>query len=130
MKCDEFLARVRERGEFYSQDEAQKITEDVLGVLATRISPGEVDDLASQLPMPLGQLLTEAKRERAESFGVEEFYHQVAERTGARPRTAQWDASAVLTTVADAISGGELNHVISELPSGYAALFGKADLAD
>lgn len=130
MRCDEFLARVRERGEFHSQDEAQKITEDVLGVLARRISPGEVDDLASQLPRPLGQSLTEAKRERAENFGIEEFYHRVAERTGARPRTAQWDASAVLTTVADVISGGELNQVISQLPSSYAALFGKADLAD
>ncbi|MGW0086492.1 DUF2267 domain-containing protein [Streptomyces sp. NPDC003393] len=130
MKCDEFLARVRERGEFYSQDEAQKITEDVLGVLAKRIGPDEVDDLASELPMPLGRTLTDAKRERAETFGIEEFYHRVAERTGARPRTAQWDASAVLTTVADVVSGGELNQVISRLPSGYAPLFGKADHTD
>ncbi len=78
----------------------------------------------------LGQSLTDAKRERAESFGVEEFYHRVAERTGAHPRTAQWDAGAVLTTVADAVSGGELNQVVGRLPSGYATLFGKADLAD
>jgi uncharacterized protein (DUF2267 family) len=130
MKCDEFLARVRERGEFYSQDEAQKITEDVLGVLAKRIGPDEVDDLASELPMPLGRTLTDAKRERAETFGIEEFYHRVAERTGTRPRTAQWDASAVLTTVADVVSGGELNQVISRLPSGYAPLFGKAGHTD
>ncbi|MFF3342766.1 hypothetical protein [Streptomyces flavidovirens] len=30
----------------------------------------------------------------------------------------------------DAISGGEFNEIISELPSGYAALFGKPDLSD
>ena len=53
----------------------------------------------------------------------------MAERTGARPRTAEWDAGAVLTTVADTASGDELNQVIRQLPSGYAALFGKADLA-
>ncbi|MET7572155.1 DUF2267 domain-containing protein [Streptomyces sp. NPDC005492] len=130
MKYDEFLARVRERGEYTGQDEAAKVTEEVLSVLAGRISPGEVDDLASQLPGPLEQVLTDAERHQAESYGIEEFYRRIGERTGARPRTAVWDASAVLTTVADAVSGGELNQVISQLPSGYAVLFGKADLAD
>jgi uncharacterized protein (DUF2267 family) len=61
---------------------------------------------------------------------VEEFCRRVAERTGARPRTAQWDASAVLSTLADAVSPGELNQIISQLPSGYAVLFGKPDLSD
>ncbi|MEV0976457.1 DUF2267 domain-containing protein [Streptomyces sp. NPDC049915] len=129
MRYDEFLARVRERGEYDSQDEAAEVTEGVLSVLAQRISPGEVDDLGSQLPGPLGQTLAAAKPQQAESFGIEEFFRRVAEKTGARPRTAEWDASAVLTAVADAVSGGELNQVISQLPSGYAVLFGKADLA-
>jgi uncharacterized protein (DUF2267 family) len=66
---------------------------------------------------------------RTESYGVEEFRHRVADRVGARTHTAQWDASAVLTTLADAVSGGEVNHLISQLPSGYAALFGKLDLS-
>ena len=129
MQHHEFLAHVRELGEYTSQDEAAKVTDAVLSVLAQRISPGEVDDLASQLPAPLGQALAQAKQAQAESFGIEEFYRRVAERTGARPRTAQWDASAVLTTLAGAVSGGELNQIISQLPSGYALLFGKADLA-
>jgi hypothetical protein len=30
---------------------------------------------------------------------------------------------------AGTVSGGELNQIISQLPSGYAVLFGKADLA-
>ncbi|MEV0694740.1 DUF2267 domain-containing protein [Streptomyces sp. NPDC050388] len=128
MRYDEFLARVRERGEYTDQDEAATITEAVLGVLAQRISPGEVDDLASQLPGPLGQMLADTKQQ-PERFGIEEFYRRVAERIGARPRTAEWDASAVLTAVADTVSGGELNQIISQLPSGYALLFGKPDLA-
>lgn len=129
MQYHEYLARVRELGEYGSQDEAAKVTEAVLSVLAQRISPGEVDDLASQLPGPLGQTLTAAKPQQAESFGIEEFYRRVAERIGARPRTAEWDAGAVLTALADAVSGGELNQVLSRLPSGYAVLFGRADLA-
>lgn len=130
MKYDGFLARVRERGEYNDQDEAADVTTAVLEVLAQRISPGEVKDLASQLPGPLGQVLDHAAPQHARSFGIEEFYRRVAERTHARPRTAQWDASAVLTTVADAVTGGELNQIISQLPSSYAVLFGKADLAD
>ncbi|WP_437097178.1 DUF2267 domain-containing protein [Streptomyces sp. enrichment culture] len=130
MKYDEFLARVRERGEYASQDEALTITREVLAVLAQRITPGEAEDLASQLPGPLQRALTSADHKQPEKFGIEEFHRRVAERTGARPRTAPWDAGAVLTTVADAVSGGELNQVISQLPSSYAVLFGKADLAD
>lgn len=129
MQHHEFLARVRELGDYAGQDEAAEVTDAVLSVLAQRISPGEVDDLASQLPAPLGQTLAQAKQAQAESFGIEEFYRRVAERTGARPRTAQWDAGAVLTTLAGALSGGELNQIISQLPSAYAVLFGKADLA-
>ncbi|MFI9821469.1 DUF2267 domain-containing protein [Streptomyces sp. NPDC052013] len=130
MRYDEFLARVRERGEYTSQDEAAKMTEAVLEVLAQRISPGEVDDLAAQLPGDLGPMLSKAKAQQAESFGLEQFYERVGERTGARPRTAQWDASAVLSTLAESVSGGELNQILSQLPSGYAVLFGKPELAD
>ncbi|CAL9385279.1 MULTISPECIES: DUF2267 domain-containing protein [unclassified Streptomyces] len=129
MKYDEFLARVRERGEYKDNDEAAHVTNAVLEVLAQRISPGEVRDLASQLPGPLGQVLVNAAPQQARSFGIEEFLRRVAERTGARPRTAEWDAGAVLSTLGDAVTGGELNQIISQLPSSYAALFGKADLA-
>ncbi|GAB2990469.1 DUF2267 domain-containing protein [Streptomyces pseudoechinosporeus] len=129
MRYDEFLGRVRERGEYHSQDEAVEITMAVLQVLAQRITLGESKDLAAQLPGPLGEVVAAAGARVTESFGIEEFYRRVAERIGARPRTALWDASAVLTTVADAVSPGELNDVISQLPSGYAVLFGKADLS-
>ncbi|MEU3822127.1 MULTISPECIES: DUF2267 domain-containing protein [unclassified Streptomyces] len=132
MRHDEFLARVRERGEYRDQEEAAHITRAVLEVLGHRITPGEAADLAAQLPGDLGDVLTaDADGDRpTDRFGIEEFYRRVGERTGARPRTAQWDASAVLSTLADAVSGGELNQIISQLPSSFAVLFGKADLSD
>lgn len=129
MRADEFLARVRERGDYQNQDEARQITEAVLSVLASRITGGEAEDLASQLPEPLDRPLWEAD-EGAEAFGVHEFLDRVAKLTGARPRTAEWDASAVLCTVAEAVSGGEFNQLITQLPSGYAPLFGEPELAD
>lgn len=64
-----------------------------------------------------------------EAFGVEEFLRRLARQLSATEQTAQWDASAVLTTLAEAVSGGELNQIVTQLPAGYAPLFGKADLA-
>jgi len=130
MKHDEFLARVRERGEYDDQKEAEQITLAVLGVLSSRITGGEAKDLAAQLPEPLDAPLRDQHSGAAEHFGVKEFLSRVAELTNARPRTAEWDASAVLSTLSDAISGGELNQIISQLPSGYAPLFGKPELSD
>ena len=129
MKYGEFLATVRERGEYDSQDQAEQVTTSVLEVLASRITPGEAEDLAAQLPQPLAEALQPDAQDQPESFGVEEFCARVAERTGGHPQTAEWDASAVLSTVADAVSGGELNQVLTQLPSGYATLFGKPDLS-
>ncbi|MGI3223179.1 DUF2267 domain-containing protein [Streptomyces sp. GTA36] len=130
MKYDGFLARVRELGEYNDQDEAADVTNAVLEVLAQRISPGEVKDLASQLPGPLGQVLEHATPQKAQSFGIEEFYRRVAERTNARPAYGAVGRQRGPDTVADAVTGGELNQIISQLPSSYAVLFGKADLAD
>jgi hypothetical protein len=44
MRYDEFLAQVRERGEYASRQEAEQTTRVVLGVLAGRLSAGEADD--------------------------------------------------------------------------------------
>lgn len=128
MRYDEFLAQVRERGEYASRQEAEQATRVVLDVLASRLSAGETDDLAAQLPTEAAILLTEYDGE-TESFGVHEFLRRIGVETGATESTARWDASAVLSTVADAVSGGELNDVLTQLPSGFAVLFGKSALS-
>lgn len=127
MRYDEFLAKVRERGEYTDNDETTRVTETVLALLGERLSGGEPKDLASQLPGELQEVLLRAPTE-AESYGVQEFLRRAAERLNATEQTALWDTSAVLSTVAEAISGGELNNVLSQLPSGYAELFGKPEL--
>jgi uncharacterized protein (DUF2267 family) len=129
MKYDQFVSVVRDRGEYGSAAEAATVAKSVLRVFAGRINSGEADDLAAQLPPPLDEALRSGSQERAESYGVEEFCRRIARRTGARPSTAEWDASAVLSTVGDAVSGGELNQLLSQLPAGYANLFGQVGLA-
>lgn len=128
MRYDMFLSRVRERGEYADTREAEDVTRAVLGLLAQRLDPGEAGDLAAQLPAQAAATLT-ATPGPVETFGVHEFLDRVAAATHASEATARWDASAVLTTVAEAVSGGELNDVLTQLPSGYAVLFGKATLS-
>ncbi|MGK5551844.1 DUF2267 domain-containing protein [Actinomadura kijaniata] len=127
MQDHEFLARVRERGGYADQDEARAVTVAVLEVLAERVTAGEARDLAAQLPGSLAKALA-PERGSADRFGVEEFCRRVAGRVGDGSRAAERDAGAVLSTVADAVSPGELDHLTSRLPSGYAALFGRAEI--
>jgi uncharacterized protein (DUF2267 family) len=129
MNYDQFVAAVRDRGEYPDRSQAEEVTTWVLEVLARRLTREEADDLAAQLPAPLAKALQRRDGQPAQTFGVEEFLRQVAERIGARPGTAEWDASAVLSTLAEAVSGGQLNQLLSQLPSGYAPLFGKPELA-
>ncbi|CAM5594205.1 DUF2267 domain-containing protein [Streptomyces fumanus] len=126
MRADEFLARVRDRGEYHSQEEAEQVTEAVLWVLASRIVPEEATDLAEQLPAPLDDALR-LERGRPEPFDREEFLRRVAEQTGARPRTAEWDTGAVLSTVAETVSAGQVGHLLDQLPPDWADLFGRTE---
>lgn len=128
MHYDEFIATVRERGEYLDRAEAERVARAVLEVLAYRVPPGEAGDVAAQLPEPLGEVVRAAGRKEAEQFGVEEFYRRVADLTGGDQPAGRRNAHAVLGTVADQVTGGQLNQLLSVLPSGYAALFGKPEL--
>lgn len=128
MKEYEFLAKVRERGNYGDQAEAEAVTRAVLAVLGGRLAGGEAGHLAAQLPEPLRDAVSGVDQ-GGEGYGVEEFLSRVASSLGTSAEVATWDASAVLTTVGEAVSGGQLNQVLSQLPSSYATLFGKPELA-
>ncbi|GAA2361345.1 hypothetical protein GCM10009854_45840 [Saccharopolyspora halophila] len=129
MKHDEFIANVRRLGEYDSTQHADHVTRCVLGVLGARMTDEEAGDLAAQLPGDLGAALR-SEPEPMPTLSAEQFTSAVAARLdGASNETARWDTSAVLATVAESIDGGELNQVLSQLPSGYATFFGHPELA-
>lgn len=129
MQSQEFLAKVRDRGEYADQAESEQVTRAVLLVLAERLAAGDAEDVASQLPDGLRDALrwTDAPER---SVGVEEFVERVAAALGTgSAETARWDASAVLTTLAEALEDALLSQVLTRLPAGYALLFGKPERA-
>ncbi len=130
MKYDELLATVRDRGEYADRQETERVLRTVLAVLGVRLVGGEARDLAAQLPEQVSDVLRVQSDSTGLQVGVEEFLREVATRLGTNSsESARWDTSAVLSTLAEGITGGELNQLISQLPSGYAPLFGHPELA-
>jgi uncharacterized protein (DUF2267 family) len=104
-------------------DTVERVEHATLRTLADRISGGEAQDLASQLPSRLQADLRPA-REEAEAFGVDEFVRRVAQRGDVGPEEARTGAVAVLTTVREAVTPGEFDDVVSQLPQEYRELVG------
>ena len=106
-----------------TEETAERIEHATLRTLADRITGGESQDLAAQLPARLQDDLR-PPREDAEAFGVDEFVRRVAERGDVAPEEARTGAAAVLTTVREAVTPGEFDDVLSQLPQEYRELVG------
>jgi uncharacterized protein (DUF2267 family) len=117
----EFLRTETARG--VPADKAEDLACATLQTLSERITGGEARDLAAQLPKPLQHCL-QREDEPAEAFGIDEFLRRISERAGVDEGAAREAAQAVLTTVRDAITPGELDDVASQLPAEFRALVG------
>lgn len=91
-----------------------------LQTLSERLQGGEPLDLAAQMPALLQR---DADVGHAERFDTSEFFHRVAEREGVDEQQAQEHARAVLEVTSEAVSRGEINDVLSQLPEDYHRLF-------
>jgi uncharacterized protein (DUF2267 family) len=124
VKYDEFIKEVQDRGHMDSPDEAGKATRGTLEVLAERLAGGEPHNLASQLPLELAQFLRYDGEETNNPFSLDEFFEQVNERDESvdLPR-AVYHARVVIGVLQDAVTGGGIAHVRSQLLAEYSPLF-------
>lgn len=122
MKQDEFITKVGQRADV-SLDTAEALTAATLRTLAERISGGEAEDLAAQLPDELKPYLTGVD-EPAQPFGPDEFVRRVAERAGTDPDRARAGVRAEFTTLREAVTLGEVDDVVSQLPKDFDELVG------
>jgi uncharacterized protein (DUF2267 family) len=120
MKYEEFIAHVAQNAEL-SEEDAATLTRATLATLAERITGGEAQDLAAQLPAPLQTALI-SSHENAEAFSFEEFVERVADRAGTDPDVAEAAVDAVFAALRDAVTPGEFDDVLSQLPAHFHRL--------
>jgi uncharacterized protein (DUF2267 family) len=121
VRYEEFRQRVEHRlGGNRSGGEADKAITATLQTLSERITGGEARDLAEQLPGALQAPLQQAD-ELAEDFSIEEFFWRVAEREGVDVDKARNDVPEVMAVLAQALTQGELNDVMTQLPPEFNA---------
>lgn len=94
-----------------------------LETLNERITGGEARDLAAQLPEEIQPALR-PKAEEAEGFSSGEFYRRVAEHEGVEIETARIEAWAVMRVLREAVTPGELDDMVAQLPEDFNTLLG------
>lgn len=120
MEYEEFIGHVAQQADL-SEEEAATLTRATLATFAERITGGEAHDLAAQLPHRLKAALISA-HETAEAFSVEELFERVAERADADRDVAEVAVEAVLASLRDAVTLGELDDALSRLPVAFQRL--------
>jgi uncharacterized protein (DUF2267 family) len=118
MDYEEFIDKVAARAGIDDREKAAQLTHATLQTLAERITGGEARDLAEQLPRGLKGPLRKGE-EPAESFDLREFERRVAERADLAKWQAPLGIRAVFETLHDAVSGGEWDDLVAQLPSEY-----------
>lgn len=128
MTFDQFVARVRYDGAYPTRERAEQTVRAVLGALGRQLTGQERADLAARLPVEAALLLNSETPDGVRLTGWS-FVKDLATRAGTPHAVARWDTGTVLTLTASLAGPELLTRVLDQLPSGYALLFGRAELA-
>ncbi|MEV5354053.1 DUF2267 domain-containing protein [Streptomyces sp. NPDC052693] len=120
---------VRASGQYDTPAQAERVTRTVLAALGAHVIGDERVDLARALPEEAARLIA-AQIPATHRLTAARFVDEVASRTpGATPATARWDVSSVLSVLPPLIGDDLVTRILTQLPPGYALLFGRADLS-
>lgn len=121
MDKDHFEKTVSERAGVPREAAGTRIRA-VLRTLSERLTRGEANDLAAQLPKEIKNALADSSEPTADRFGADEFVSRVSHRAEVPPDEARKATEAVFSTVRDAVSEGEFRDAMSQLPAEYEEL--------
>ncbi|GGV36482.1 DUF2267 domain-containing protein [Streptomyces spectabilis] len=125
---EQMLEKVRYEGAYPTRDRAEEAVRLVLAGLGRQLTGDERVELATRLPLEAARVLTEQIPATQPLTGWA-FVQDLASRTGATLATTRWDTGSVLCTVATLAGPDLLTRILHQLPSGYALLFGRAELS-
>ncbi|MFG3557126.1 DUF2267 domain-containing protein [Micromonospora sp. NPDC047557] len=122
MEYEDFINAVATRLKV-STDQAATLTSATLETLADRISAGQAEDLAYQLPDGLDDNLRKPpphrRDEHAKPFGFDEFVRRVADHPAVDRALAGAGVRAVLTTLREAVTRDEFEDAMAQLPKEF-----------
>ncbi|MEH1057153.1 DUF2267 domain-containing protein [Micromonospora sp. CPCC 206171] len=122
MEYEDFINAVATRAKV-STDQAATLTRATLETLADRISAGQAENLAYQLPEGLDDHLRQPpphrREEQARSFGLDEFVRRVADHPAIDRARAEPGVRAVLTTLREAVTRDQFEDAVAQLPKEF-----------
>ncbi|MGX1676118.1 DUF2267 domain-containing protein [Streptomyces sp. NPDC055400] len=127
MTFEEMLEKVRYEGAYPTRERAAEAVRLVLSGLGEQLTGDERVELAARLPFEAARILTQQIPVARPLTGWA-FVKDLATRTKATPATARWDTGSVLAAVATLAGPDLLTRILDQLPTGYALLFGRAEL--
>jgi uncharacterized protein (DUF2267 family) len=124
MKDEELISAIRKNSDLDDVERIKEAARATLSVLGQRVSGEEPRHLGAQLPPSFGEMLPDEGG--AEQFDLNEFYRRVAEMEGhgCSNQDARRHAKAVIAAVKSAVTPGEFDDLLSQLPSEYGELVG------
>ena len=123
MTTQEFVHRVQERLGMATEDEAETATKAVLAALADRINRAEVKDLASQLPKDLGDFI-KGRGGPVQKMNADQFIARIqSDLDLISQEQAVGVIGAVFSVLKEAVSQGEWEDVVSQLPRELQQMF-------
>ncbi|MFD5625220.1 DUF2267 domain-containing protein [Streptomyces sp. NPDC127072] len=124
----QMLEKVRHEGGYPTLERADEAVRLVLAGLGRQLTGDERVDLARCLPWEAARVLTAQIPDPQPQTGWS-FVKDLAARTGASLATTRWDTGSVFSAVAAYADPDLITRVLHQLPTGYALLFGRAELA-
>lgn len=123
MQFEAFSGQVQNLARLPSQGETMRAIAAVLETLGERLYGNQAETLAAQLPYGIGAYLRLARQK--DDFDLDEFFRRVAEREGAGVDlpAAVHHARVVVYVLQQAVSPGEIQDVLAQLPDNWTALF-------
>ncbi|MEU0157449.1 DUF2267 domain-containing protein [Streptomyces sp. NPDC006261] len=127
MTFDRLLEKIRYEGAYPTRERAEEALRAVLGGLGAQLTGEERVAFAAALPREAAGVFA-AQVPGIHPSPAARFVDDLAVRTGGTPATARWDAGTVLAAVGALMDPALVTRIIEALPTGYALLFGRAQL--
>lgn len=127
MTYEQMLEKVRYEGAYPTRERAEEAVRLVLAGLGRQLTGDERVELAARLPLQAARTLT-AQIPDTQPLTGWAFVKDLAVRSDAALATTRWDTGSVLSAVATLAGPDLLTRILRRLPSGYALLFGRAEL--